>query len=137
MKRIIISTMLLGTLSSMALPIRYSYDAAGNRVKRELVVRSSPMMSPQKSNYYTDDLSDDFKVKLTPIGQGRILIEIVSNGSISDGLVSVYTLSGMNVYSSKIENGQLTLDLSDYSENIFVLNIEVDKKKTSWKITKQ
>ena len=58
---LIITAMLLSSLGSMALPVRYSYDAAGNRVRRELVVSLSRSKTPEPETHYTDDLSDDYK----------------------------------------------------------------------------
>ena len=75
MKRVRISILLLTLLPLAvgALPVRYSYDAAGNRVKREIVM--NPSLSPKKQTSYTDDIADDYKLKITHMYRNHVFIQ--------------------------------------------------------------
>lgn len=139
MEKIIISaTVLLLTIGTFANPVRYSYDAAGNRVRREIVVNSSPSFSPKKqTTYYTDVLSKDSKVKLHQTGNGQICVEVVAVGDIPEGTVEVYTTSGVRVLASNIEHGQALVNLGSRQNGVYVLNIKFGEEQTSWKITKK
>lgn len=138
MKRVIICVITLVMANSIfAHPVRYSYDAAGNRVKRELVVNSSPSLSQKKQPTYTDVLSEKYKVKLHQIGDGQICVEVVAVGEIPEGTIEVYTASGMRVLSTAIGHGQTLVDLGSRQNGVYVLNINVNGERTCWKITKK
>jgi len=125
-------------MGSFALPVRYSYDAAGNRVRREIVMSSAPSMSPKKSNSYTDKLSNDYKVKLYPSAQnGTIRVEIISATGMNDGTVEVFSTSGMRVLTCTINDGMAVVDLNNRRSGVYILHICVNGKETDWKIVKQ
>ena len=136
-KHSIISAMLLISMGSMAQAISYSYDAAGNRVKREIVIQRSPSRSPMDLNHYTDNMSDGLRVKIYPSDGGFLRVVVIGNGSITDCIVEVYNTSGMKLNAKAIENGQALIDLSNYRNGVYILRINVNDKQTSWKITKK
>ena len=135
-KSLLLSLLILCTLGSSAQAIRYSYDAAGNRVRRELVVSSAPM-NRGNTGPYTDDLANDYKVKLSPLQDGIIRIDVISKAGQSVGNVDVYNTSGMRMLSSDIQDGTATVNLSDRQNGVYILDINVNGNKTSWKITKR
>lgn len=136
-KNIIIG-MLLCAMGSSALPVRYSYDAAGNRVKRELVVSSSRSKKTAPNTYYTDDLSADYKVRLHPSSSdGTVRVEIISKLAAPEGSIEVYTASGMKVMTCRIDEGMAVVNLGNHRNGVYILNIDIEGKKTSWKITKR
>lgn len=140
MKRVRISILLLTLLPLAvgALPVRYSYDAAGNRVKREIVMSSSPSLSPKKQMSYTDDIADDYKVKITPSAQdGIVLVEIVSRTDLQEGSVDVFSVKGMRVLTTMTSGGRVTIDLSDKRSGVYILHVNVGGNETDWKIIKK
>ncbi len=138
MKRKLISFItLVIAISGFSLPVRYSYDAAGNRVRREIVVSSSPSLSPKKQTTYTDNLSEDYKVKLHYTGNSQIRVEVIALGNIPEGTLEVYSASGIKVLATTIEQGNALVDLGSHRNGVYVLNINIDGEQTSWKITKK
>ena len=130
--------MLLCATGSFALPVRYSYDAAGNRVRRERVVSSSRSKTPEPETYYTDDLSDDYKVRLYPSSSdGTVRVEIISKLAVPEGNREVYNTSGMKVLTCRIDEGMAVVNLGNHRNGVYILNIDIEGKKTSWKITKR
>ena len=124
-------------MNSFSNPVRYSYDAAGNRVKREIVISSSPAQGRQRTQTFTDDLSDDYKVKLTNRNDGTILVGIVSAVGNMNGSVEVYNTSGMRLFTTDVADGQALVSLAGHPSGVYILKIDINGKQTSWKITKQ
>ncbi len=66
------------SLYTSAQAVRYSYDAAGNRVRREIVInqQNAPQHEAPPA-YYTESLSDDYRIKIHPNSQnGTIRVEV-------------------------------------------------------------
>lgn len=138
MKRVRISILLLTLLPLAvgALPVRYSYDAAGNRVKREIVM--NPSLSPKKQTSYTDDIADDYKLKITPSAQdGIVQVEIVSRTDLKEGCVDVFSVKGMRVLTTMTSGGRATVDLSGKRSGVYILHVNVDGNETDWKIIRK
>lgn len=140
MKRVRNSILLLTLLPLAvgALPVRYSYDAAGNRVKREIVMNPSPSLSPKKQTSYTDDIADDYKLKITPSAQdGIVLVEIVSRTDMQEGCIDVFSVKGMHVLTTMTSGGRATIDLSGKRSGVYILHVSVDGNETDWIIIKK
>lgn len=116
----------------------FSYDAAGNRVSRVMVLAKSSAKSRQTAltQSYFDEVGGK-QVKIYPNSStGHVLVEILGIGDASVFL-SVYNTSGMQVFSQSLEEERLDIDLSSQTSGIYVLNILVDGEKQSWKIVKK
>lgn len=129
--------------SSMALSAQekmtFSYDAAGNRVSRVMVLAKSSAKSQQavpQSQSLFDEVGGK-QVKLYPnSSSGHVLVEMLGKGDASANL-SVYNISGMQVFSEQMQGERLDVDLSSNPSGIYILTIEVDGEKQSWKIVKK
>lgn len=126
---------LLGMAQSV---VRYAYDAVGNRVRRELVV--SQQQAPQQqapSAQYTDDLSDDYRVRLRSDASGVVHAEVLSVSGQCDGTVTVYDLQGQQVTACRIADGSAEVDLGGSPAGVYILHIEIGNKSTDWKIIRK
>ncbi len=140
MKKVVLFVLLLSTLGMKAQNhMSFSYDAAGNRVSRVLVLESFKARSasaPMSSDSFSD-MVGNFAVQILPNSSiGHVLVEMIGKGDAIASL-SVYNTSGMRVYHHDMTGERIDVDLSSNPSGIYILNIEVDKEKTSWKIVKK
>ncbi|WP_027454492.1 T9SS type A sorting domain-containing protein [Xylanibacter brevis] len=117
--------------------VRFAYDEAGNRVKRELVIARSrsPKRSFSKENVYYDELGGE-TVRISSNNTGAIIITVLRMLSADEGNVEVYTLSGEKVLSCSLSS-ETVVDLSDRSHGIYILKVTLNGIVTTWKITKK
>lgn len=116
--------------------IRYTYDAAGNRVKREIVLAFN---SPQKvadKNY--EELISDKEVKIYPNSEEGT-VRIVINGLTENDeySIQVFDVSGRIVTSPIYADQSIVVDISSAPMGVYVIAITVNGEISSWKITKQ
>ena len=114
--------------------IGYSYDAAGNRVKRELVLSRSQSQEAKRSVAYSDVLVDH-QIQIVPNSKSGKVKVAALDGKLQFS-VMVYNVSGQNVQTLKDVRGQAEVDLSNNPNGIYVLVLEVGQEKTTWKIMK-
>jgi len=71
--------------------VYYSYDAAGNRVRREIVLNQQNVRkAPGSSPYYYDQIAADYRIKIHPSSaDGTIRVEVLSSGGSYEGTVTV------------------------------------------------
>jgi len=114
--------------------IGYSYDAAGNRVKREIVLSRPQSQEAKRSVAYSDMISDH-QIQIVPNSKsGKVKVAVLDGKSQFN--VTVYNVSGQNVLTLKNVRGQTEVDLSSEPNGIYVLILEIGQEKTTWKIMK-
>lgn len=114
--------------------IGFSYDVAGNRVKRELVLSRSQSQEAKRSFTYSDMLSDH-QIQIVPnANSGKVKVVALDGKTQFD--VMVYNVSGQNVLVLKNVKGQTEVDLSNQPNGIYVLVLEIGQEKNTWKIMK-
>lgn len=117
--------------------IQFAYDAAGNRVSREIVIAKKSLPAAKTNSYYNDRINES-DVRIYPNStKGEITIALNGNTGTKNCHVEVYSTGGSKIYSAEIENGSASVDISNQLPGIYILNISVDDKETSWKIIKQ
>ena len=114
--------------------IGYSYDAAGNRVKREIMLSHAQTQEGKRAVAYSDMISDH-QFQIVPDSKnGKVKIAVLDGKSQFN--VMVYNVSGQNVLALKDVKGQTEVDLSNEPNGIYVLVLEFGQEKTTWKIMK-
>lgn len=82
--------------------ISYSYDAAGNRVKREILMAKFQSQAKQSRASYSDMVADR-QIKISPNPtKGNLRVEVVNGAAFEKGEVEVYSLGGLRVTSAPI-----------------------------------
>lgn len=119
--------------------IYYSYDAAGNRVRREIVLnRQNSPQQPSNSPYYSDQLAEDYRIKIHPnASDGIVRVEVISMNNSYEGMVIAYSLSGTKVQECKVVNGNAYINLGDSPKGTYILHVDINGKTTDWKIIKK
>ena len=158
--------LLLLTVSSLRLMgqgrVRFAYDAAGNRVRRELVVGSKKpkglrTLSTDSTQQATSDLEPrdevdrrhlsgrDYVTETIDRGQvriypnpteGELTIEFLGYRPEQRAVLVVYDLFGRVVVRREVASMTTMLDLSGQSAGLYVLHLIVGKDRSAWKIRK-
>ena len=119
--------------------ISFAYDAAGNRIKRELVI-TQKNIAPGKTagveeNFY--DLIGEKNVTFTSDASGIVQISISDFNDKDTGHVSVYSINGLSVLEREIIECRMNIDLSSSPQGIYILCVRINESQTTWKITKK
>ncbi len=122
--------------------IAYEYDDAGNREKR-YVVELPEMTNPLnggKSNTHTKDTivkNHEFDINNVRIivypnpNGGKFIVEAQSNNKYLDIEIFMHSMNGTLIFSKKLKNQHLDIDISKRENGAYILSIIVgDKKKT-------
>lgn len=118
--------------------LKYTYDAAGNRIKKEIIISPSTRSANVELSVYEEQISErTIKIYPNPT-KGNLQIDI-SGGDIPKGsLIQIYNMSGALVSQVKDVVSTNKLDISSYPQGIYILRITLDKdNKTSWRIIKE
>ena len=133
---------LLPVVSSAQDRIGYSYDASGNRVKREIVMPVPKAMAKQQNfssdnQCYSDMIRLHSKINYPNPTIGAFLIFISGlNGTYLCPLL-VYTTLGVQILAKKIETDNIDINISNQPNGVYLLQITINGKSTTWKIVKK
>ncbi len=118
----------------------YAYDASGNRVERTIVLVTSSKKSTltkAKSTVLSETLSEQV-VKIYPNPtKGQLAIEISNLENLKNGSCTIYNIQGKTILKQKIQNLKTNLDISNHSNGMYILHINIDGKISTWKIIKE
>ena len=122
--------------------INYEYDAAGNRVLRNVI----PMMQARQM---ADDLEEqttgifeeelpEMKITISPNPtKGLLQVEISNAENLQDVKILLYNPQGALILQLSNLSELTTLDISSYSDGIYLMQIVSGKNSIStWKIIK-
>lgn len=135
--QILFAMIIIASSSAMAQTMRYSYDAAGNRIKREIVLNANKSPKQASESFFTDRISDiDIKIYPNPT-QGQLKVEIVNLEKDDECALSLYSMSGLQIYSKQVTESPIDLDISGQPNGIYIMQILINGSNTSWKIIKE
>ncbi len=120
--------------------IRYIYDEAGNRTKREIVLSSTRSMSENEeeaSETYEEKLRET-KVTIYPNPtKGMLWVDISGVDTFKDARISLYDLNGKLLQQWNSVSQSNAIDLSGQIPGMYLMQIAYDGKVSSWKIVKE
>lgn len=142
MKRRLIACLLF--LFFLSLPtlaqsrVGFAYDAAGNRVRKELHV-SAPQKTGKRTK--TSSLWDSIDQRtvqiITDISTGNIKVVFLNVNEADKRNISIYTSAGAKIYEAEVEGEECLIRLSDHPTGVYLLTITIDDTPSTWKITKK
>lgn len=138
MKTPIITMLILSSASiCVAKDITFAYDAAGNRISREIFIGTRS----DHKNFGDESISEKIGKRLIKIypnpTKGLIKIELSELSKSTEITLNVYDLNGCQIYSFKGSSLNITeIDLSRHNNGIFILEIGIDCETTTYKIIK-
>ena len=116
--------------------VHYSYDASGNRIKREIILNKLQSYSERKKNiqkdtsFVSEKLSGQI-VKIYPNPTRGILTENLT------GSVQICSISGQNILSMKISSPIVSIDLTKNIPGTYLLKLTLNGESSVWKIIKE
>lgn len=133
--RLIISILfLLPLIVSSQTIVNYTYDAAGNRIKREIVLSRS-IENTEKP--LTETLSrKSISIYPNPTA-GLLKISISGWETTNKCKFTIFSLKGALIQEIQVSSSVTEIDLSDESDGMYLLNIELNESKSAWKIIKK
>lgn len=117
--------------------ISYTYDNAGNRIEK-LIVLTKSSTSDVKIESFTEKINErTVEISPSPSG-GEITVKISSINGMENGSIQVYSFpNGYLVHKIKITSTTEELDINNQSSGIYILNINIDGIISTWKILKK
>jgi hypothetical protein len=122
--------------------IGYSYDASGNRVKREIIMPVPKAMAKQQGslsdNRSFSDILSGHSIRLYP-GSTAETLKICVTGLKRTDMCSleVYTLQGAQILSENVTTDKLDVDISDQPSGVYLFKIIINGESNTWKIIKK
>ncbi|MGM0582774.1 MAG: T9SS type A sorting domain-containing protein [Bacteroidota bacterium] len=126
--------------NSNAQDVEIYYDAAGNRILREIVrLKSSPDKEVFPGKKVTEDSFStsltDGEIKIYPNPtKGKLKIEVTKK-QFSSGFYKVHTLRGKKILEGQTEKSFI-IDLSPFKNGTYLLDLKIEPKTYFYKIIK-
>lgn len=142
MKTTLLLLLLLALFSSdtYAQHIKYTYDSAGNRKKRqkEIVVQTRGALSDgEEPSVYEEELSET-KVTIYPNPtKGMLKVDISGIQKFEESRISLYDLTGKLLQQWAGISQSNAIDLSDRTPGMYIMQIAYNGKVSTWKIIKE
>lgn len=133
---------LLPVVSSAQGRIEYSYDASGNRVKREIVmpvpkaIAKQQNFSPEDQSF--SDMLHNHSIKIYPNPtEGALKICISGLKGTDKCSLEVYTFQGSQILRENVKTDNIDINISNQPIGIYLLRITINNNSTTWKIIKK
>lgn len=122
--------------------VSYSYDQAGNRISRTIVLNSPPDKAKRNTettdSVVVKDILGKLEVKIFPNPtKGALGVELTGINPDIITRISVYGGQGAQLYNAVAIEGLNPLDFSKYPEGWYILRIEAGTERKEYKIIKQ
>ena len=125
---------------SEAQTTQFTYDAAGNRIKREIILAKSSIANIDTSFYSkpVTEMMGKMKITIYPNPtKGQLSVEIANIPVNASGEIKIYNIAGNIIHYQKTLGPLNPFDFSIYPTGIYVLYIKVGQDESKWKIIKQ
>jgi len=121
--------------------VRYIYDPAGNRILREHVsyARSRSQYGDEESdNRSTSDMLANRNIRVYPNPtSGQLKVEVLNFEDTDICDLSLCTLLGIQIASARLTSSHSIFDLSAQKDGLYLLHMQINGIKHSWKILKK
>ena len=133
MRKTLLIWLLLSSFGAIGqqLTYEYSYDNAGNRVRRAVV-----QLNSKGGDQFTDLISYGVTMTLYPNPtQGSVRFALSGDGVIERYILS--DMTGRILEDGSCVNSSMTLDLSARQDGMYLLDLFIDGKRHIYKVIKQ
>ena len=140
-KKVLFMMFLFIPLSLFSQTMTYAYDAAGNRIKREIVLgglRSSTLQEEViTEKLEVEKCNAEIRIYPNPT-EGRFAVEINNISEDVSGQIQVLNIQGRLLEKRGIQSeGKIDFDLTGEAAGIYILNIRLGEAVSTWKIIKK
>ena len=119
--------------------IQYTYDAAGNRTQRKIVLGNNPDPSPNKKGFIQKDSLGKIGVTIAPNPTAGLLKITMDNyiDGVPAATIMVYDLSGKLIIQKQGITGSAEIDLSPYPAGAYLLKLSAGENTSIWNLVKE
>ncbi len=119
-------------------PIRFVYDAAGNRITREIVMDSRATETTEIENILFEQIAThEIKIYPNPT-EGQLKIEIENPENIHNCTFSITEVnSGKLILQEQATLPVTNINISNQPTGVYIMIIDIDGEQSSWKIIKK
>ncbi len=119
--------------------IGYGYDAAGNRIKRVVVMSTysnDSRKAPKKS--FVSEMLSDKTIRIYPNPtKGMLKIEVSGWSELDAGSITVFNTNGARLVSTPLSDPATTVDITGCAPGIYLMLVRINDKESTWKIIKE
>ncbi len=118
--------------------IKYTYDSAGNRTKKEIVSSSTrSLFSSESKQVLHIEEKQNHEIKIYPNPTKGIVNIQFATENIGNGEISVYNISEELITKINFSDSYQTIDLSTQPDGFYIIRIMLEDKVYHWKIVKE
>ena len=126
----------------------YEYDASGNRTCRRIITLRNHVVSTDTTDtenadyentahYFSEKVGKiQFNIFPNPTSQ-TVTVHITNYDDFTVGTLQLYSLNGQFLQQYVINSPQLNVDLSTYSNGVYLLKLRINQQTDVWKIVKE
>lgn len=122
--------------------IEYTYDAAGNRIRREIIMQAPKAKARQQTfdaeGQAFSDMLNEHGIKIYPNPTyGLLKVSVYGLRSTDKCSMSLYTTQGARIMANNVNKESLEINISNQPAGIYLLRITINNNSTIWKIIKK
>lgn len=136
--RLILFTLFIVLASSIsAQKVIYTYDAAGNREKREKAAGTRSSSEEATEEIFTEELGKS-TVNIYPNPtEGYFKVEITNFDRNASASLAIYNAQGVVLLKQNVNSPVTDLDIYSRPSGLYILQITLDGESSTWKIIKK
>jgi len=121
--------------------VSYTYDNAGNRIVRKIVILETAFSNGQKGEKTpapTEEKLGDRTLKIYPNPtKGALAVEISGGNEKDEIQIQLFNAQGVQLQNTKSPVGKTPMDMTAYPSGWYILRVMDGERKTEFKIIKQ
>ncbi|MDD2563701.1 MAG: T9SS type A sorting domain-containing protein [Salinivirgaceae bacterium] len=130
--------------SIIATGYAYAYDAVGNRISRVLTFKKTMKSdnsigeTGEEEQPPMSDFIGEREILIYPNPtRGQMKIEFKGDYDIERTAVTIYTMNGVLVFTSNMNQNPMPIDISEQANGVYILRIADGDSFTSWRLVKE
>ena len=122
--------------SAFAQAVEYSYDFAGNRTRREIIIRHVK----ERETTSTKDIKAENLTQIVRIeadskaGTVTVFVDGLKPSDKCD--ISLFNTMGVNLLNLAADSPSTVVDLRPYPDGTYIVSMTLNGKRDTWKVSK-
>lgn len=117
--------------------IEYNYDQSGNRISRIINIAARTLKVYEQPEQIVSEQIAKRNIRIYSSLKGQATVEFDSLNGMKNGTIYVFSFpNGQRILSRRVHNLREDIDLNHYPSGIYILVVDIDGEKTSYKLMK-